>query len=436
LKKKRSRIAAAAFLIAGLLAAAAPVLAQAPAGSANLAELRKSAPKVFLDCDEDVCDIDYIRTEIPFVNYVRDRKEADVHVLITPQDTGSGGREYTLAFIGVGACAGLDNKLVYASRTTDTQEEIRRGYAAVLKMGLIPYAARTPIRDLISVDFKEKLKSTDVVDPWKFWVFSLSAGGEMDDESQQSDHGLSFMATAVKITPDIKIRLGALGSFQRESYEYGGQTIRRDSVDEQAAGLIVKSLGQHWSAGFCVEAMSSTFKNLKSMISPMAALEYDLFPYSESTRRQLRFLYLIGAELTRYREETIYGKMKETLWGQALSATLEVIEPWGSITASLEGTHYFHDFSKYELRFQTELSFRILKGLEFNVDAFYERIRDQLSLPKGEASLEDVLMEIRELATEYNLGLELSLSYTFGSIYSNVVNPRVGNLGRITREHY
>jgi len=47
----------------------------------EIEELKKSAPKVFIDCDS--CDLDYIRTEITFVNYVWDRQEADVHILIS-----------------------------------------------------------------------------------------------------------------------------------------------------------------------------------------------------------------------------------------------------------------------------------------------------------------------------------------------------------------
>ncbi len=423
-----------ASLALGLFLVSLPAALAAQTVHPDLAELRKSAPKVFLDCQS--CDIDYIRTEIPFVNYVRDRKEADVHILITTQSTGSGGTEYTLAFIGVGACTGLDNKLIYASRTTDTEEEVRRGYVSVLKMGLVPYAARTPIRDLLAVQFKEKVKPTDVVDPWKFWVFSLSAGGELDQESQTTDNALNLQITAAKMTPDIKIRLGAFWDFSRETYDYGDETIRSDSDTREVVGLFVKSLGEHWSAGFFVDALSSTYRNMRSRIAPQAALEYDVFPYSESTRRQLRILYRVGPELLRYREETLYDKTKETLLSQSLSAVLEIIEPWGSLSAGLEGSHYFHDFAKNRLQFQTELSFRILKGLELNIDASYERIRDQIALPKGEASLEEILLQRRELATEYSLGADISLSYTFGSIFSNVVNPRVGNLGRYGHNHW
>lgn len=430
----KNRPLTAAVLAACLVIAAAPARVPAQSGQPNLAELRKKAPKVFLDCEH--CDSDYIRTEIPFVNYVRDRKEADVHVLITTQDTGGGGTEYTLAFIGLSACAGLDNRLIYASNKTDTEEEVRRGYVAVLKMGLVPYAARTPIRDLIAVQFKEKVQPTDVIDPWKFWVFSLSVGGELDQESRTKDQTLSLLATANKITPALKIRLGLSGQFTREKFSFDDETIQSDSESRNFAGLFAKSLGEHWSAGVFLGATASTFSNLKSKIAPMAAVEYDLFPYSESTRRQLRFLYKVGPELTGYREETIYDRMRETLLAQSLSATLEIKETWGSLSAVLEGSHYFHDLAKNRIQLGTELSFRIFKGLDFNIDGWYERIRDQLSLPKGGATREEVLLQRRELATDYNLGIEISLSYTFGSIFSNVVNPRFGRLGSIEHNNY
>jgi hypothetical protein len=39
----------------------------------------------------------------------------------------------------------------------------------------------------------------------------------------------------------------------------------------------------------------------------------------------------------------------------------------------------------------------------------------------------EVLLRLRELATEYSFDFGVGLSYTFGSIYNNVVNPRFGN---------
>ncbi len=52
-----------------------------------------------------------MRTEVTFINYVRDRTDADVHVLVTTQETGGGGIEYTAKFIGLGRFAGVDQTL-------------------------------------------------------------------------------------------------------------------------------------------------------------------------------------------------------------------------------------------------------------------------------------------------------------------------------------
>jgi hypothetical protein len=427
---KRSALVSVLALI--LTASLGLVDAYAQEQPSNLAEIKKLAPKVYIDCED--CDQDYIRTEILFVNYVRDRKEADVHVLITTQDTGSGGTEYTIAFIGLGSYANINSTLIYASSKTDTEEEIRRGYVSVLKMGLVPYTAKTPIRDLISVSFREKVKPTDVVDRWKFWVFSLSVGGEFNRESQTKSDSINFSFSANKVTPDIKLRAGFSTGYEKDEFNYEDETITSDSDSVDFSGVFVKSLGEHWSVGIALTMSSSAYSNLRFKITPAPAIEYDFFPYSESTRRQLRFLYKVGYEFAKYREVTIYDKNKESLLGQSLSATLEIKEPWGTLSSSLEGSHYFHDFNFNRLAFFTELSFRIFKGLDFNIDGMYERIRDQLSLPARGASREEILLRRKELRTDYNLFLQVSLSYTFGSIFSNVVNPRFGDLGVLHHE--
>ncbi|MHB8093780.1 MAG: hypothetical protein ACYDH0_02450, partial [Candidatus Aminicenantales bacterium] len=105
MRPDKSRIPMIGLLALALLFSAAP--SRAGDVEQTIDDLKKSAPRVFIDCPR--CDINYIRTEIQFVNYVRDRAGADVHVLITQQDTGGGGREYTIAFIGLAGCAGLQN---------------------------------------------------------------------------------------------------------------------------------------------------------------------------------------------------------------------------------------------------------------------------------------------------------------------------------------
>ena len=78
---------------------------------------------LFFDCQAPGChDFDYFRREVPFVNWVRDREVADLHVLVTSQGTGGGGTRYTLAFLGIGAFQGSDHEMTYATSgdaTTD-----------------------------------------------------------------------------------------------------------------------------------------------------------------------------------------------------------------------------------------------------------------------------------------------------------------------------
>jgi hypothetical protein len=168
---------------------------------------------------------------------------------------------------------------------------------------------------------------------------------------------------------------------------------------------------------------------VKLSVNPSPALEFNLFPYSESTRRQLRFLYRIGYQGVQYREVTIYDKLSENLWNQSLSVTLDLKEKWGSVSTTLSGSHYFHDIDKNRLNLFTILNVRLFKGLSVFAFGGGSRIHDQLSLPKGSATLEEVLLHIKQLETNYNYFFSVGLSFTFGSIFTNVVNPRFGSDG-------
>jgi hypothetical protein len=390
----------------------------------NIDELKEAAPKVFLDCWR--CDRDYFRDEITYINYVRDRKDADIHVLVTDQSTGSGGREYTFAFIGLNQFAGLDNTLTYSSGPNDTRDETRKGQIEVMKRGLFPYVLNTPIAEYIYLSFRQKLKPTSVKDPWNFWVFSISMDGRFRGESSRSSRSLDVNVSANRVTPDWKIRLGLSGEFDKRIYDYEDEYIESVQEEKNVTGMVVKSINDHWSIGGWVEAEANTYSNLDLLFTMAPAVEYNIWPYAESTRRQLRFLYRIGYNRANYIEETIFDKMQETLFNQSLTMTLEIREPWGSISTSLEGSHYFHDFKKNRLELRGFLDFRVFKGLSVDISGRYELIRDQLSLPVGEASLDEVLLARKELATSYDYSISVGLRYTFGSVYSNVVNPRFG----------
>ncbi|MEA3421216.1 MAG: hypothetical protein U9Q97_06020 [Acidobacteriota bacterium] len=394
----------------------------------NLEDLKKDAPRVFIDCRR--CDKDYIRTEITYVNYVRDRKDADIHVLITSQRTGSGGTEYTMAFIGLENYSDVQNTLTYVANKTNTWDETRKGMVDVLKRGLFPYVLKTPIGEHVFIQFKEKVEPTDVEDKWNFWVFSISMDGRLGGQTTRSSNSINANFSANRVTPELKIRMGFSGNFDEKKYEYDEETIVSKSERKGFNGLFVKSLNEYWSLGSWIEVSSSTYSNIKSLYVFAPAVEYNFFPYSESTRRQLRCLYKIGLNSANYIEETIYEKMSEKLFSESLSTTMEVREQWGNISTSLVGSHFFHDFKKNRVVLRGSVSLRIFKGLFMNVRGRYERIHDQLSLPMEGVTLEEMLLTRKELATKYEYSVSLGLSYTFGSVFSNVVNPRFGNGGR------
>lgn len=409
------------FSLVGILVFCVPIAAQDPLGTG---EMMNGAPKVFLDCER--CDRDFIRTDINFVNYVRDRKDADVHVLITTQANGAGGQEYTMHFIGLNDFDGINLTLVYSSRRTDTRDEIRRGMAHVLKAGLIPYTARTSVLNHITFDYKFQAEPQEVRDRWNYWVFYISLRGQQNGQKTYNSSEVNGNVSVNRVTPRSKLRLGLSADFNNRKFEVNGETISSPSEEQNFSGMWVGSLTEHWSFGGWLGLNSNTFNNTKfrSYIAP--ALEYNVFPYAESTRRQFRILYRVGISVNRYREVTIYDKLSETLYSESLRLTWAQTEPWGNVSASLEGSHYFHDFSKNELVFSGNISFRLFKGLSFDISGRYSRVKNQLSLPKEGASLEEILLRIKELETDYRYSLSMGVSYTFGSIFSSVVNPRFG----------
>lgn len=397
--------------------------------SDSLKTLKNTAPKIYIDCSD--CDIDFIKTEITFVNYVRDSKEAQVHILITTQETGGGGIEHTITFIGRQVYSGMEDTLKFFSKQSDSQDDIRRGIVRVLKMDLVRYVAKTSIADQLSISLAQPVEPTAVIDKWKSWVFSISMNGYFNGEKSRNYLSIWGSLSARRVTPDWKINLSLDGSYYENNYEYkiDDTTVSSSSFSRSKSlnGLMVKSIDDHWSAGVSGYVFSSTYSNIKRGFRFAPAIEYDLFPYSESTRRQLRFLYRVHYNFDRYIEETIFNKTSETLFDEALSITLELHQPWGSVNTTLEGSHYLHDFRKNEVALYGELSLRLFKGLSFDLSGSYSMIHDQLSLPKRGVTQEEILLQRRELATQYYYWGSFGLSYTFGSIYSNVVNPRFGN---------
>jgi hypothetical protein len=387
--------------------------------------IRENAVQIFIDCEH--CDMDHIRREIPYVNYVRDVREAQLYIRETRQTTGSGGREYSYFFTGQEKFEGMNDTLVYTSGPNETDEEIREGRTNMMKMGLMRYVAKTPSHKEINIEYDGDAEVETVIDRWNNWIFEIETSPRFESEESYKEFSFRNSFEASKITKEWKIEVEFDHRLSRTKYKYEEETFTKDKTEVELENLVVKSLDQHWSAGVRVDFLTSSFSNIKFRTEIFPSLEYNLFPYSESTHRQLRFLYGIGASLNQYNDTTIYGKTKENLGQHQLQVAYRVQEKWGSINISLEGSNYLNDFSKNRMELWGDIEVRILKGLSLSVFGGIARIHDQLSLVRGELSEADILLQLQEMATAYSVDGGIEITYTFGSIYNNIVNPRFGN---------
>jgi hypothetical protein len=329
-------------------------------------------------------------------------------------------------FMGLKDYEGVNNTLKYSSHGTDTKDEVRKEMAHVLKAGLISYVAKTPVLNQIKFDYLKRTKPVVVEDRWNYWVYYLSLRGSLSGQKTYSNSELNGNVSVSRVTPASKFRMSISAELKERIFKFDDSTIISPSEEKNFSGLWVKSISDHWSFGGWYGASSNTFDNTKFRSYLAPAIEFNIFPYAESTRRQLRLLYRIGIVYSNYREETIYDKFEEMLFSEALSVTFEQKEPWGNVSGRIEGSHYFHDFSKNKLVLSGNISVRLFKGFSISLNGRYSSIKDQLGLPKEDASLEDILLRLKQLQTNYSYSLSLGFSYSFGSIYSNVVNPRFG----------
>ena len=427
-------LAAGLALLVGLVGNVATARAQEvvqPEKPAAPAQSNTGAIRVFLDCNYS-CDESYIKQEITFVDYMRDRRDADVHILLTTQETGGGGTEYTIKFIGLARFNGVEQTLKHFSVATATSDERRKAIAEVLKQGLVRYVAESPLagrlRISVAADPGKKTGQQDPTkDPWNLWVFSIETGGSFSGEETSNSQSLRGYVSANRTTEAWKLNFSGSGSARESEFDLGEDGIfTTTSKDLSTNALIVKSLSKHWSAGIVGRAGSSTFLNQDFAGRIAIGPEYNFFPYSESTRRLLTLQYTVGFDQFAYKEETIYGKTSEQLVDHKLRASFSMRQPWGSSFASASFNQFLSQPDKYSINGFGELSVRLFKGFSFNVFGEVTRTRDQLYLPRGEATTEEILVRQRQLATGYSYYMNFGISYQFGSIFNNVVNPRFG----------
>jgi hypothetical protein len=382
--------------------------------------IRKDALNVFMSASS------YIKKEITFINYVRDLKNADLYIIQTYQGTGSGGDATTYFLVGQNKYKGMNDTIIVNTGPDDTEETSRIKELKSLKMGLMRYMLKTPLSGYFDIKFTIPVKETVTTDKWDNWVFSTSFFGSFDGEKSYKSTMLDGSFSANRVTEKNKFNFNYSYGWRDSKYQIGDLLINSFSRNQYANILYVKGLSQHWSMGITGSARSSVYSNYDLSVTVRPAIEYDIFPYKDATRRQFTLMYGIGLDYCNYHDTTIYNKTRETLSSHMFSASYQVIEKWGSIYTSLNWSNYLHDWSKNNLGLYGSISLRLAKGLRLNIGGGGSLVHDQLSLVKGGATYEEMLLRRKEIATQFTYYTNFGLSYTFGSIYNNAVNPRFG----------
>jgi hypothetical protein len=398
------------------------------------------APRVFLDCQSrgpagGSCDFDFIRTEVTFANFVRDRFDSDVHVLVTTLQAGNGGREYTVAFIGQKTLTGSIDTLRYVTAPNDADDVLRRRLVQTIRVGLVRWVARTPLAPRLMIGFAsggvQQASPQSVRDPWNFWLFTVRANGNGNGEQLRRTLNTTGSFSADRVTEQWKLNLGVTGS-----YNFSQFTLRDGNRFENllrsygASALVVRSLTDHWSAGVRTQYVFSDFFNQDVAFTFAPAVEWNLFPYTEATRRQFTVLYTLATNHYEYQRRTVFDRLSENRFNQTLLVALNTRQRWGNVRSTLEASNYLHDMGLYHLTLSGFTDLRLGRGLAFNLGGEVSRVRDQLYLPAAGNTDNEIIVNRNALPTSFRFNFFAGLTYTFGSIYNTVVNPRFGLTGQ------
>ncbi|MBE9489886.1 MAG: hypothetical protein IMY67_06300 [Bacteroidetes bacterium] len=382
--------------------------------------------KIFLDCNS--CDNTYIKQNLANVEFVRDQNFADVHLFFITQRNGSDGRSYEIEFIGRNAFEKFQDTLSFSTNTDMTDDDIRQRILKYIKLGLVRFWVKQGSVDNISVTVtkpeKDDEEKKEEKDPWNYWVFRIGVNGWFNGQETSKFSNINFNVSAKRVTEKNKfsLRLGLRENKSTFSFEDDEIISIQSSKYVNTSDII--SINEHWSVGAFARLGTSVFRNKDFYWSVRPAVEYNFFKYSESSKKQLTLSYRNGIAYNNYIERTIFGEEKEHLWEHELSLGGSVNQKWGSISGEASYEQFLHDTTLNSLSFFVGTNVRLFKGFSLNLHGNYNITRNQIELPAGEVSLEELLLQQQQLKSGYNYFVSVGLSYSFGSIYNTIVNPR------------
>jgi hypothetical protein len=291
---------------------------------------------------------------------------------------------------------------------------------------------KTPFRDKVSVDILFDIPEFKETDPWKNWMFEISGSGAYNSQKTYKDLGLNGQFYINKTNEQIKFESSNKGNYSQDTYYFDMDDVLDSgevytTYDLSSWNMIVGSLGDHISLGGFTMLRKSTFYNLDFQVVAGPAIEFNVFDYKDASDRSFCFLYSLAYEHSSYYDTTIQGRLQDDLFSQQLDINFSYIKNWGSLAAFVSGSSYLDDFSKFSVGAGAQVSLSVFKGLFVDLSLAASYCQDQISLAEGAPDEGDIYTHQRELQTDFIYSASVGISYRFGSIFNNTVNPRFGD---------
>jgi hypothetical protein len=386
--------------------------------------------KVYIECTSSwLCDLDYLRTELSMVDFVRDRFIADVHVQVNTQYTSSGSEQNTLVFKGQNAFLNQDDTLTYYNLSSLSDDEKRKKMVKCITLGLIKYISHTEAADNLVITYNkpaaaDTLTTKKQEDPWNYWILSLGANGFFDGDANYKSESINSFIYADRETEKTKTNIGISYNYRKNEFVVSDEeTVVKENPQTNGYINFIDKINQHWGYGIFTSYLNSEFSNYDLRLKAIPRVEYDVFKYKEFNSQRLVLSYGLGVQYNNYRDTTIFFKTEETLLLQDASVISSFTKPWGSINVGAFYDSYLYDLSKFSVSFSGSVNWNIFKGFKFAIGGSYDITRNLIQLSKEGATRDEVLLQQRQLNSQYSYFFGVGISYQFGSKFNNYINP-------------
>ena len=163
---------------------------------------------LYLDCYY-LCDKDFLKREMPFVNFMRDPSDSHVQVIVKSENSASGGKRLSFRFIGLNEFQGKEDYYFTSIAPDISKEEKRVEILDLLKKGLFTYILKSEEASnfVLSYELKNDISTRDTIDDfdiWRNWVFRLNFSGWANIEKGYTNQNYNSRITINKITENSK----------------------------------------------------------------------------------------------------------------------------------------------------------------------------------------------------------------------------------------